>query len=183
MHDVHLLCYLFLEISGLAEAGKTVFQPRGLIENTLVDGTRAAEYLKQYANTSARSESRAAAIAKISPLLRAVLIACLSHQLGHVGTAQFHAYDSVTGVMTFFFSVEVDITTSDPRTPKPADVLQKLTRVIFGVESIPDTPPGSRFTFASIDCEFLEFRSSLPIRVLNLKFLDTRFLYLQIPNP
>ncbi|KAL8446784.1 hypothetical protein Emag_004545 [Eimeria magna] len=142
------LCYFFLEFSKrLAQQEKT-FIPEELLKNLVVDGTSVKRFLKQIVDTSLSAEVRLASIKRIAMMLRALLIACSTHQLGNVGAAQFTAFDLRTGIMTFFFANSVDLQSG--RGLKPAELFRQVARVIYGAETLEEQPQGSRIASASV---------------------------------
>ncbi|KAL8429312.1 hypothetical protein ACSSS7_006677 [Eimeria intestinalis] len=147
------LCYFFLELSKrLSQQGKT-FAPDALLQNLVVDGTSVMRFLKQIVDTSLSVEVRLASIKRITVMLRALLIACSTHQLGTIGAAQFTALDLKTGIMTFFFTNAVELQTGGPSRLKPAELFSQVARVVFGAATLEEQPQGSRIASASVSCK------------------------------
>ncbi|KAL8428125.1 hypothetical protein Efla_005828 [Eimeria flavescens] len=144
------LCYFFLELVQKLSQRKETFIPSELFEKTAVDGTTVNKYLKQILNTSLSAEVRLGAIKKLSPLLRSLLIACMGHQIGAIGAAQFTAVDMKTGVLTFVFAGVVELSTEGREALHPAEMFRRVARLTFGTEGLEGQPEGTRVVAAHV---------------------------------
>ncbi|KAL8451645.1 hypothetical protein Emed_001807 [Eimeria media] len=144
------LCYFFLELSRRLSEQEQTFIPQELLKKLVVDGTSVTRFLKQIVDTGLSAEVRLASIKRITVMVRALLIACSTHQLGTIGAAQFTAFDLKTGIMTFFFANAVELQSGGPSGLKPAELFSQVARVIYGAEALEEQPQGSRIASASV---------------------------------